>query len=336
MRIGEHDLERRSLVIAEIGNNHEGDPAVAERLVREAAACGVDAVKFQTLRAAELVGPSDAGRFAQLESFELTEDDFTRLAGLARSLGVLFLSTPFGLRSAEFLHGLVPAYKIASGDLDFLPLIERVVGFGKPLILSTGGSDLELVRATVRFVKEKAATLGVPGEVALLHCVSSYPAPPEEVNLRAIPVLARELGCPVGYSDHALGIEAAVSAVAAGAVIVEKHFTLDHHFSDFRDHQLSADPGQMTQLVERIRALEVLLGEGRKAVQPSERATLAPMRRSIVAARKLPAGHRLEATDLTWLRPAGGLSPGSERVLLGRALRRAVAPGERLGPEDVE
>jgi len=337
MRIGPHEIgSGRPFVVAEVGNNHEGRFDVAERLVREAAACGADAVKFQTFDADRFVRRADEARWKRLRSFQLTHAQFRALAELARSLDLVFFSTPLDLPSAEFLDEIAACFKIASGDNDFYPLIARAVRSGKPVIVSTGASDLAQVERVVAFVQREAGAAGLPVQLAVLHCVSAYPAAPAQVNLRAIPFLAARLDCPVGYSDHTVGIEAAVLAAALGAAIVEKHFTLDHAFSDFRDHQLSADPAEMRQLVERVRGAAVLLGRAAKEIQPDEQAMLQPIRRSIVAGRDLPAGHRLAREDLLWIRPAGGLPPGEEARLVGRALRRAVAFQEQLRPEDVE
>jgi N,N'-diacetyllegionaminate synthase len=323
-------------IVAEIGNNHEGNFEVAQKLVRAAAESGVDAVKFQTFRTEHFVSHKETARFARLKSFELTQEQFTRLAELARSLGLLFMSTPLDMGSADFLAGLVDAFKIASGDNNFLPLIARAVESGKPVIISTGASDLEQVKSTVAFARGRAQAVGSTGGLAILHCVTSYPAPPSEVNLLAIPLLARELGCEVGYSDHTQGIDASWLSVAVGARIVEKHFTLDHHYSDFRDHQLSADPAEMRILVQKIREASVLLGVAEKQVQPSERPTVPVVRRSIVAARALRAGDRLGMADIGWVRPAGGLPPGEEHLIVGRTLRRDIAAGDNLAVADVE
>lgn len=170
----------------------------------------------------------------------------------------------------------------------------------------------------------------------MLQCGCSYPLPPEEAYLRAIPLLGSELGVTVGYSDHTLGIEASLGAVALGARIIEKHFTLDNGFSDFRDHQLSADPDEMRRLVDGVRKMEKLLGRAEKTVQPSEAGNRQVARRSIVAAAELAAGHRLTSADLTWIRPAVGLAPGEEAQLIGRTLKRPVNFGEPLLPRDVE
>jgi len=327
MRIGSFDTSERVLVVAEIGQNHEGDLAVARELVERAADAGADAVKFQTFRTAEFVSQSDVERFARMRRFELEPEMWSELGELAHRHGLLFISTPLDLASARLLTPLLDAFKIASGDVDFFPLLELVAATGKPAIMSTGQSEIDEVARAVAVLGE---------DVGILQCVTSYPAPDEDVNLRAIAVLAERFpASTIGYSDHTVGLDAAPLAVACGARIIEKHFTLDKAFSEFRDHQLSADPADLNELVRRIRAAEQLLGEARKEVQPSEVEMRHAVRRSIAAARRLPAGHALTSEDFIWTRPADGLRPGEEALLDGRKLRRDVEAGEHLRPEDV-
>ena len=335
MIIGEHDTSRGVLLVAEIGNNHEGDFARAEELVRAAAGCGVDAVKFQTFRTRDFVSPRDRDRFERMARFELSWGQFERLAGLARSLGLLFLSTPLDILSADFLSGVVDGFKIASCDSNFYPLMARVAASGKPVILSGGMATWDEIVGAKEFIEDAWVLRDQSPGLAVLHCVSAYPVPDSEANLAVIPRLAKRLDCTVGYSDHTLGIDACLAAVALGARIIEKHFTLDKNQSSFRDHQLSADPGEMRQIVRCARRIERLLGVAEKAVQPSEMANQRLLRRGIVAARELCAGHRLSIEDLTWMRPAEGLAPGNEDLLLGRTLVRGVSPGEPLTAAEV-
>lgn len=333
MRIGTFDTDERVLVVAEIGNNHEGDLERARELVRAAAGAGADAVKFQTYKTELFVAPSDEARFARLKSFELSQDAFASLAELARELGMLFVSTPLDLESAAFLEEVADGVKIASGDNTFWPLLEHVARSEKPMIVSTGLIDTAEAGALLEFVRRFRPA---GAEVALLHCVTAYPADPADVHLRAIPELAERLGCTVGYSDHTLGIEACVAAVALGARILEKHFTIDPVPSDFRDHELSARPDELAELVGWLRRVETLLGDGGKRPQESELGIREAVRRSLAAARDLPAGHVVTADDLMWLRPGGGIAPGGEEKVVGRVLLRSVAAGERLLWEDLD
>ncbi len=332
MKIGNVDTDKKVLIVAEIGNNHEGNFEVAQKLLQQAVACGVDAVKFQTFRTEHYVARSDESRFNRLKSFEFTADQFRLLEKLARSLNVLFLSTPFDLVSVDVLAPLVDAFKVSSGDFSFFPLIARVLKTKKPVIFSTGVSDVALIDEVAKFVRNEAAD---PSKIAFLHCVSSYPVPPEQANLNSISFLKNHVPFTVGYSDHTIGVEAAVASVAAGARIVEKHFTLDKNYSSFRDHQLSADPADMKLMVQRIRLVESMLGNEGKTVQPSEEAGVIAFRRSIVAAKDLSKGSVIQADDLTWVRPAGGLAPGRESLLIGKKLVRDVSAGHRFEAGDV-
>jgi len=334
MRIGAVDLRERVAVVAEIGNNHEGDAVVAADLVRAAARCGADAVKLQAFATERYVARADEARFAMLSRFELPLDDYRRLGELARSLGLVFGITPFDVPTAHALAGDVDFLKIASGDNDFVPLIEAVAQADVPVVVSTGATDLDGVLVAAE--RLRTAWAGRDPGLLVLQCTSAYPTPPTSANLRAIPEIAAHLGCAVGFSDHTEGVDAAPVAVALGARLVEKHFTLDRASSDFRDHALSADPAGLVELIRRVRVTEALLGDGHKRVESVEEPVVAAIRRSIAAARDLPAGHVVSREDLVWLRPGGGLRPGEEAVVEGRALRWAVAAGERLALSDVE
>jgi len=336
MKIGDFNLDTDVLVVAEVGNNHEGNFEVAKQLVRSAAECGVAAVKFQTFQTRYFANPTDQARYDRLRSFELSYPEFEQLQQLAKSLGLLFISTPLDIESARFLGPLVDCYKIASGDNDFYPLIEVVCQTGKPLIISSGVSDLAQMKKTRRFVEEQWRDRQPIDQLAILHCVSSYPVPSDQANLAAIPFLARELGVVTGYSDHTIGIEACLAATALGAQIIEKHFTLDKHYSDFRDHQLSADPPEMKELVEQVKKVRSMLGRSEKRLQPCEEGMERLIRRSIVAAASLPKGHTLGPGDITWLRPGNGLAPAEASQILGRRLTRALTFGEAIRPADLD
>jgi N,N'-diacetyllegionaminate synthase len=335
MRIGGLDTADRVIIVAEIGNNHEGNYDVAEKLVREAAACGADAVKFQVFRAEHLAGTGNPARLAQLKSYELTVREFQQLSDLAHAVGLLFIATAFDPATARGIRDFTDAYKVASGDNNFYPLLGEVARSGKPLMISTGSSDRARIALAVSHMESAWKEKGVPGELALLHCVSCYPVPPAEANLLAIPFIAGEFGYTVGYSDHTLGIQAPVMAVTLGARILEKHFTLSRSYSSFRDHQLSADPPELQELVRQVRQATLMLGGKGKALLPCEAESAAAIRRSIVAASDLPAGHSLLPSDLAWTRPAGGLDPGEEHRLTGKRLRHPVRFGDRLTEEDV-
>ena len=331
MRIGAVDTAERTAIVAEIGNNHEGDVAVARELVHAAADAGAHAVKFQAIVPEQLVRPTETARIEQLRGYQLTPDDFAGLQELARSLGLGFSCTPFALAAVTWLTPLVDVFKIASGDNDVLPLLRAVGAAGKPVLFSTGMSDL----ARAAWTRDRLLEAGAP-EVAALHCVSAYPTAPAEARLGTIPALAAGLGIAVGYSDHTLGIEACVAAVALGARVLEKHLTLRHDFSDFRDHQLSAEPDELRALAERVAEVETLVSGGVKdGVLPVEVPVAAAARRALVATVDLPEGHVLGEDDLAWLRPGDGLSPSAIDDVVGRPLARAVPAGRALAPEDL-
>ena len=335
MKIGSIDLKREVLVVAEIGNNHEGNFALAQELVRRAAEAGAQAVKFQTIVPELLVSASETARLEQLRRFAFSYDQFAMLAETAARENVMFMSTPFDLKSVAALAPLVPAFKVASSDNNFMPLLEAVASVGKPVLLSTGMASLADIRRACAVLERAWRPPGTKPALVLLHCVSSYPAPMEVANLRAIRTLEQETGYVVGYSDHTLGIEAAVLSVALGARIIEKHFTLSKNLSAFRDHQLSAEPAELAELVRRVRLADLALGDGVKRFLTEEEPVAAAARRSAVARRDLPAGHLITGDDLDWLRPAGGVPPDAAERLLGRKLQRAVAAGERIAADMV-
>jgi N,N'-diacetyllegionaminate synthase len=331
------------LMIAEVGVNHDGDLATALELVEAAAAAGAEAVKFQTFDSAALTTPAAdlaayqreragevAGQREMLEALELTADEFRAVAQRCRERGVLFLSTPFDLGSAELLAQLgVPAFKVGSGELTNLPFLRALSEYGLPLLVSTGMATLEEVAAAVRVITAGQAPL------VLLHCVSSYPAPPQEANLRAITTLREAFGVPVGYSDHCLGSEVTMAAVARDACVIERHLTLDRNRPG-PDHAASMEPGELAELVRRIREVEASLGTGEKTPQPSESDTRRVARRSLVAARPLAAGETLTAESLASKRPGDGIAPGRLEEMLGRRLRRALVADAQLHEDDLE
>lgn len=333
MHIGKIDLDREVLVIAEIGNNHEGNFALAQELVGLAAETGAQAVKFQTFKTEHYVSSRDEARYKRLKSFELSYEQFTQLARQAKDAGLMFISTPFDLKSAEFLDTIVECFKIASGDNTFYPLLSRVADSGKPVLLSTGLADLAQVRRSVAHIQSRWVSRGIRQDIAALHCVSSYPVPPAEANLRAIAKMREELNITIGYSDHCMGITAALLSVGLGARVVEKHFTINKNYSTFRDHQLSSDPNELKELVNRIRDANLMLGSGEKTPQPCESQSSEAMRRSIVTIRSLEAGHVVALDDLTWVRPGGGLAPGNEDLVTGRKLLKSVSAGTQLTPD---
>ena len=279
----------------------------------------------------------DQLRLKRLKSFQLSYKQFKELSKIAEKKGLIFFSTPLDIESAKFLNTIQPIFKISSGDNNFYPLINKVASFGKPMIVSTGAADIDLLQNVYNkitkiwsFRKKKKLNL------SFLHCVSSYPAPNEQVNLASILYLKKMFPhVVVGYSDHSLGIDAAVLSVVAGARIVEKHFTLDKNYSDFRDHQLSADPKEMSMMVSEIRKTEKILGKEEKKIQNCEKAMKNEGRRSLAVKYNLPTGTKLSSSHLTWLRPGIGFLPGEEKKIIGKRLCKNLKMGQIIKKNDI-
>ncbi|HYO44874.1 MAG TPA: N-acetylneuraminate synthase family protein [Candidatus Limnocylindrales bacterium] len=344
-RLGDREIGKgRVFVIAEGGVNHNGDVALARRLIDAAAAAGADAVKFQTFDPVALAaagaptagyqrraGVEAADQREMLQRLALPTSAWAELQACARTRGLVFLSTPFDDGSAELLDRLgVPAFKVGSGELTNTPFITRLARRGRPMLVSTGMADLVEVAAAVDAVR---AGGDVP--LALFHCVSSYPASPSDANLRAIETMRRAFGVPVGWSDHTPGVELALAAVAAGATLVEKHLTTDRTLPG-PDHQASLEPDAFAAMVAGIRAVEAALGSGVKAPVEAERDVTAVARRSLHWATSLPAGAIVAEADVATLRPGTGLAPAKIAAVVGRRTVRPVEAGTAVAPGDIE
>ena len=334
---------RPVFVIAKAGVNHNGDVGLARQLVEAAAEAEADAVKFQTFRATALASEraekaayqvvttgSSASQRAMLERLQLPDEAYRELQAHAKKCSIQFLSTPFDQYSVELLAGLdVPAFKVSSGDLTTLPLLRQLAPFGKPIILSTGMGNLGEIEEALSAIHGAGSS-----PVILLHCVSSYPAAPDAVNLRAMDTLALAFRVPVGYSDHTLGMDIAVAAVARGACVIEKHMTLDRNLPG-PDHRASLEPAELGAMVRAIRKVEIALGDGRKVPHASEADVRRLARKSIVVVRAMPAGQRVEAADVALLRPGTGLPPRLLDVVVGRRVARDVAAGTPITWDDL-
>ncbi|MBA2964144.1 MULTISPECIES: N-acetylneuraminate synthase family protein [Ramlibacter] len=332
-------------VIAEAGVNHNGDLGLARRLCEAACDAGADAVKFQTFRAEDLVvrgaptaayqqretGESD--QFEMLRKLELSEAQHRDLKAHCDRLGIEFFSTPFSLPAVDLLVGLgVRRLKMPSGELTHRALVERASATRLPLLISTGMATLDEAREALGWARAARGTLD---GLALMHCTSAYPASDEALNLTAIPAMARDLGVPVGYSDHSLGIEAALAAVALGAVAIEKHLTLDRSLPG-PDHSASLEPAAFGEMVRGIRRIEAMRGDGVKVPRPEERDAARVARRSVVAAVDIPAGSVVGAAMLACRRPATGIAPADQDRVVGRRTRVALAAGTVLQWDQLE
>jgi N-acetylneuraminate synthase/N,N'-diacetyllegionaminate synthase len=330
-------------VIAEAGVNHNGDPALALELVDAAADSGADAVKFQTFDPSELATDSaplaeyqrgdaaPAGQAEMLAPLRLDDEAFKAIAARCKARGITFLSTPFDERSADLLEQLeVQAFKVGSGELTNLPFLRNLARRGRPLLVSTGMATLAEVADAVVAIREA----GEPS-IVLLHCVSSYPAPPEDANLRAMDTLRETFDVAVGFSDHSLGADLSLAAVARGASILERHLTTDRRLPG-PDHAASLEPDEFRDLVGRLRMLERALGDGVKRPQPSEMEIRDVARRSIVAVRSMQAGERIDASAVAVKRPGVGLPPSRLDSVIGTRLARAIGADEPLTEAHLE
>lgn len=324
----EHRPPRNTTIIAELGVNHDGRLDQALRLVEAAAAAGADAIKLQLFEPTELCSVQyRAGEIHMLAPLALSDHDLAEILSAAAASGLAVFATPFDAPSlARLVRFDIPVIKIASGEVTHLPFLEDVARIGRPVILSSGACELADLDRAVRTLRSAGCR-----SLSLLHCVSAYPPPDETLNLRLIPLLRERFAdCTFGFSDHSLGLEAAVAAVALGARIIEKHLTLDRA-APGPDHAASADPSQFAALVRAVRRVEVMLGRPEKHPLPTECA----IARSIVAARDLSAGHEVHADDLAFKRAADGLRPFHAQQLIGRRLRRSVARDEQILAADV-
>jgi N,N'-diacetyllegionaminate synthase len=322
-------------VIAEAGVNHNGDMDTAHRLIEIAAEKQADAVKFQAFVTEEVITPktpkaqyqvqttgTDDGQFDMAKALELSPMQQAELKQHCERLGLTYLCTPYDAPSVDVLDEMdVVAYKVASTDVTNLPLLARMASKGRPVILSTGWSSLGEIEAAIMTLRDG----GVDEKIVLLQCTSEYPAPVEDANLRAIQTLQQAFACPVGFSDHTEGVGASPWAVAAGASVIEKHFTLDRTMLG-PDHQASLDPDQLSELITAVRGVEVALGDGVKRIMPSEAPNKERMQKSLVTRRRIEAGELVAAGDVTAKRPGTGLPPSwFDRVVGLRAARNLEA-----------
>jgi N-acetylneuraminate synthase/N,N'-diacetyllegionaminate synthase len=323
-------------VAAEVGLNHNGDIELAHALIDAAAAAGADGVKFQNFRTEDFISDRTVtyeyvsegrtireSQYEMFKRYELPDDAWTEIRDHCRERDVVFFSTPTGESGLRQLVDLdAPLLKNGSDYLVHLPLIRAMAQTGIPTVLSTGMSTAEEIEDAVAAFREAGGR-----DLVLLHCTSSYPTPPEDVNLRRIPALAHRYDVPVGLSDHTWGTLAAAGAVALGACFVEKHFTLDRELPG-PDHRFSSDPTELRALVEAVRTIEANLGDPDAGPAASELAGRRDFRLSCVAAMELPEGHRVSETDVAFRRPGGGVKPKDVGLLVGKTLRSPLAPGD--------
>ena len=317
-------------IIAEAGDNHNGDFNTALKLVDVAKRAGADCVKFQTFVTEEIISKyaemaeyqkkntgKEESQFEMVKRLELSFDEFRKIKEYCDRVGIQFLSTPFDLKSVDFLNELgVPFFKIPSGEITNYPYLIKIAHTGKPVVMSTGMCEPDEILADINVLEKNGS-----GEITLLHCNTEYPTPLKDVNLYAMRTMKKMFGKKVGYSDHTKGIEVPVAAVALGACVIEKHFTLDKNMPG-PDHKASLEPDELGRMVKNIRNIEIALGDGVKRVSESERKNIAIARKSIVARRNIQEGEILTEENLAVKRPGTGINPMQWMEVLGtRAVR---------------
>jgi N,N'-diacetyllegionaminate synthase len=338
MRIGGRTLGpgEPALIIAEIGNNHDGSIGQAKALIEAAAEAGADAVKFQTHIAEAEMLPStptpphfDEPRYEFTRRMELSLDDHGALKAAAEERGLVFFSSPFSVEAVELLERVgVPAYKIASGEVTNPPLLRAVAATGRPVLVSTGMSGLDEVEGAVAILRDAGSPFVV------LQCTSTYPCPPELVNLHAMRTLGDRFGSPVGLSDHTADVYTSIAAVALGAVCVEKHFTLSKRLYG-PDHKASLDPDDLRRLVNGIRQVEAALGSDRKLRDPELDTVRATFEKSVVTSTQIDEGAVIEESMLTTKRPGNGIPAARVGDVVGRRASRPLEPNRLLSESDL-
>jgi len=330
-------------IIAEAGVNHNGDFKTALKLVDEAIKAGADAVKFQTFKAENLLSKnapkaeyqlqttdSSESQLDMLKKLELTSKEFVTLKSHCDKNGILFLSTPFDSWSVDILKSLldIDAWKVASGEITNLPLLDKMAKHNIPIIMSTGMCSLADIEDALRAIYSG----GKDRQIILLHCLSNYPAPIEETNLKAMKTMKKAFGLPVGYSDHTPGDEVVLAAVARGACVIEKHFTLDKTMEG-PDHRASLEPQELKEMVQKIRRVESALGTGVKLPAKGETSTIKTLRKSIVFVRDVKAGEAITEDMVAIKRPGDGLPAKALPYFLGLTLNKNVKEGDLLTKE---
>ena len=331
-------MSEHVLIIAEAGVNHNGSLEIAKKLVDSAADAGVDIIKFQTFNSKNLVSKSarmaeyqqkntghDESQYAMLKKLELSVEDHLELIRHCNERGIRFFSTAFDMESIDFLHSLhMGLWKIPSGEITNYPYLKKIASYQEPVILSTGMCNLDDIEASLDVLIKEGCK---KQDVTILHCNTEYPTPYSDVNLLAMLEIEKKFGTRVGYSDHTNGIEVPIAAVAMGACVIEKHFTLDRNMEG-PDHKASLEPAELKKMVQSIRNIEMALGSGHKVVSPSEKKNIEIARKSIVAARDIAKGEILSENNLTVKRPGNGISPMRWNEVVGAVAVRNFSEDE--------
>ena len=330
MKLKNFDLKKKVFIIAEVGNNHEGNFNVAKKLVRLAAKAGADAIKFQTFKTENFIRKKDIKRFKQLKKFELSYEQFKSLKKLAHIKKIKFISTPLDLESADFLIKNADLIKIASSDNNFFPLIEKVLKSKKSIIISTGMINILQIKDLTNYIYKVIGKKSAIKRIALLHCVTNYPVEDEFANLRSVEYLIKNSKLTIGYSDHTIGNEACIAAVAMGAKVIEKHFTISKKFSKFRDHALSADYIDLKNIVTGIRKVEKQLGRFNKEIQKPEKKLIKIVRRAAYADKNIFPGEKITLKNTKFLRPALTSNFFNLKKIIGKKIKKTLYKDQKI------
>ena len=330
------------LIIAEAGVNHNGSIETAKKMIDKAVDAGVDIIKFQTFKSEKLVSKSaqqaeyqkknignssDNSQLNMLKKLELSHTDHKELIEYCKQKGIKFFSTAFDLESVDYLHSLnLGLWKIPSGEITNYPYLKKIAQFGEPVILSTGMCEMQDIEVAMKVLTDNGLS---KDKISILHCNTEYPTPFKDVNLLAMNELKERFGVRVGYSDHTKGIEVPIAAVALGAEIIEKHFTLDRNMEG-PDHKASLEPDELKAMVSAIRNIELALGDGHKTISESERKNIAVARKSIVAAKDIKAGEIFTENNLAVKRPGNGISPMDWENVIGKTAKKDFAEDELI------
>lgn len=326
------------IIIAEAGVNHNGDFGLAKKMIEVAKKCGADYIKFQTFITEKDISKiakkaeyqknnldENDNQFNMVKKLELSFIQFKELKKYCDKIGIKFLSTPFELDSVEFLDSLdLDMWKIPSGEITNLPYLIKIAKTGKPIVMSTGMCNIDEIRNAVRWLKDNSC-----GKITLLHCNTEYPTPFEDVNMNAMITMKEEFGLEIGYSDHTMGIEVAIAAVAMGAKVIEKHFTLDKKM-DGPDHQASLEPNELNAMIKAIRNIELALGNGEKKPSKSEIKNIKISRKSIVANCDIKKGSVFDENNIAIKRPGNGINPMKWFDILGQVAKRDFKEDELI------
>ncbi|MBO7439003.1 MAG: N-acetylneuraminate synthase [Bacteroidales bacterium] len=330
------------LIIAEAGVNHNGSIETAKKMIDKAVDVGVDIIKFQTFKSEKLVSKSaqqaeyqkrnmgsssDNSQLNMLKKLELSHSDHKELIEYCNRKGIRFFSTAFDLESVDYLHSLnIGLWKIPSGEITNYPYLKKIAQYGEPVILSTGMCEMQDIEAALKVLMDNGLS---KDKISILHCNTEYPTPFKDVNLLAMNELKERFGVKIGYSDHTKGIEVPIAAVALGAEIIEKHFTLDRNMEG-PDHKASLEPDELKAMVSAIRNIEFALGDGHKTVSESERKNIAVARKSIVAAKDIKAGEVFSENNLAVKRPGNGISPMDWENVIGKTAKKDFAEDQLI------